>query len=99
MKKIIACVSLAVALAVASLANCIAEREYTMEALVIGIDYRANIVRVLDHDFGIWEFYGTEDWIAGDICILYMSDNSTPQNPYDDIILSAEYIGYIEAFE
>lgn len=99
MKKFIACIALAVALAVSSLANCIAEREYTMEALVIGIDYNTNIVRVIDHNFGIWEFYGTEDWIAGDICILHMNDNGTSKNLYDDIILSAEYIGYIEAFE
>ena len=32
-----------------------------------------------------------EDWAIGDMCIMTMSDMSTPANVYDDVLVSVRY--------
>lgn len=43
----------------------------------------------------IYEMEGAEDWMAGDVASLIMSDNGTPEDITDDVIMSARYTGYI----
>lgn len=43
----------------------------------------------------VYEMDGAEDWMPGDIASLVMSDNGTPEDITDDVILSARYSGYV----
>ena len=43
----------------------------------------------------IYEMDGAEDWMPGDVASLIMSDNGTPEDVTDDVIMSARYSGYI----
>lgn len=72
---------------------------YEKSAIVIAVDYTADIVSVIDGDGEIWCFYGCDDWQAWDRCQLIMSDNGTPGNMYDDMIVSVTYTGYLSLDE
>lgn len=42
-----------------------------------------------------WQFYGsTDDYYAGDIIGLIMSDSGTPDNIYDDVVIADRYTGF-----
>jgi hypothetical protein len=43
-----------------------------------------------------FSFYGSEDWLSGDVAALIMSDNGTPDTVLDDIIITARYVGYVD---
>ena len=43
----------------------------------------------------VYEMEGAEDWMPGDLAALVMSDNGTPEDITDDVIMSARYTGYI----
>lgn len=72
---------------------------YEIGAVVLAVDYPADIVSVIDGDGEIWCFYGCDDWQAWDRCQLIMSDNGTPGNMYDDMIVSVTYTGYLSLDE
>lgn len=38
------------------------------------------------------------DWFIGDFVAVIMDDNETPETVYDDIVLDARYVGYLEMF-
>ena len=72
---------------------------YEKNAVVIAVDYPADIVSVIDGDGEMWAFYGCDDWQAWDRCTLAMMDNGTPGNMYDDQIISVTYTGYLSLDE
>ena len=72
---------------------------YAKTTVVVNVDYENDLVIVSDMMKREWAFYGTEDWIEGDIASLLMSDNGTPENCYDDIIIDARYDGWIDNYE
>ncbi len=39
------------------------------------------------------------DWLPGDFVATIMDDNGTPRNCYDDLVVDARYVGYLEMFE
>ena len=38
------------------------------------------------------------DWFTGDFVAVIMDDNGTPETVYDDIVVDAKYVGYVEMF-
>ena len=71
---------------------------YPMTTIVISVDSPADIVTIKDCNGNIWEFFGAEDWMIGDICACIMYDNKTPSTIYDDEIYNTRYSGTFEEF-
>lgn len=46
-----------------------------------------------------YQFYGIEDYFAGDLVSCIMFDNFTPDDVRDDIILAHRYSGVTEFFD
>jgi len=46
----------------------------------------------------VYEFYGVEDWMVGDLCSAIMNDNGTPEIT-DDRIEKCQYSGYTELYD
>lgn len=38
------------------------------------------------------------DWFTGDFVAVIMDDNGTPETVYDDRVLDARYVGYLDLF-
>lgn len=71
------------------------ETQYARTGFVVELDRENDIVVVEDWAGLTWEFYGIEDWEVNDIASMLMNDNGTPENIYDDEILSVRYGGQI----
>ena len=41
-----------------------------------------------------WAFYGIEDWSIGDVVIVMLDNNGTPETMVDDIITDTIFSGY-----
>ena len=67
---------------------------YPMTGIVVEVNYDEDIVSVEDFNGNIWEFYGCEDWMEGDVCALLMNDCGTAEVT-DDEIVSVRYCGYV----
>lgn len=67
---------------------------YPRTAFISELDYEKDIVTVTDCVGYDWQFYGCEDWEIGDMVSMIMSDNGTPNNIKDDIIVDCQYGGY-----
>lgn len=66
---------------------------YAKTCMVTEINPETDIVTTEDCNGNTWEFYGTEDWLPGDICSMVMDDKGT-ENIYDDEIVNVRYSGY-----
>lgn len=66
---------------------------YAKTCMVTEINPETDIVTTEDYNGNTWEFYGTEDWLPGDICSMVMDDKGT-ENIYDDEIVNVRYSGY-----
>lgn len=64
---------------------------YLSEGTVICVNSDLNKVTLIDSDGEVYQFYGSEDWLVNDKCILLMDDNGT-EDIKDDIIISTKYI-------
>lgn len=64
---------------------------YLSEGTVICVNSDLDKVTVIDCDGEVYQFYGSEDWLVNDKCILLMDDNGT-DDIKDDIIISTKYI-------
>lgn len=64
--------------------------DYTLSTKVFELDEENDVVTVEDENGNLWDFYGCEDWLINDNCILLMNNNNT-SNIYDDIIIRAIY--------
>ena len=71
---------------------------YPMTTIVISVDDSADIVTIEDYNGNIWEFFGAEDWMVGDICTCIMYNNQTFSTSYDDEICNTKYNGTFEKF-
>lgn len=85
MKKLITLITLLVLLPVVAMGETI----YYRFAEVIDLEYLDDIVTVDDGLGNLWEFYGVDYFEYDDLVIMIMSDNGTPDNIYDDIVLNA----------
>ena len=64
---------------------------YSRSAVVVGIDYTADIVTVEDSTGNLWTFEGVEDYDLRDRIALIMHDNGTDWNIKDDKIIEVRY--------
>jgi len=72
----------------------------TRAAVVVDVDYDADLVTLEDACGLTWQFYGCEDWTEDDIAELLMWDHGTSETILDDVILRATYSGYTtESFQ
>lgn len=64
---------------------------YSRSAVVVGVDYTADVVTVEDSTGNLWNFEGVEDYDLHDCVALTMSDNGTDWDIKDDKIIEARY--------
>lgn len=65
---------------------------YPQAYIVTEVDYATDMVEITSTTGFVYTFYGTEDWIVGDLCSCIMFDNGT-ENITDDIIVTCRYSG------
>ena len=56
---------------------------------VIDLEYDTDFVTVDDGMGNLWEFCGVDYFFYGDLVIMIMADNDTPDWIYDDIVVNA----------
>lgn len=78
-------------------ANELASHLYPRTAVVVAVDYKEDIVTIVDAVGYEWQFTECEDWQVGDMVSLIMDDNGT-EGITDDIIMDCLYGGTIDAF-
>lgn len=66
---------------------------YPKTGEIFKVDYRENLVYIVDETGNIWTFYGAENWRRGDVCSLIMSGHFT-ETVFDDSIVKVEKSGY-----
>lgn len=71
---------------------------YPETAIIMKTDLEADLVTVQTLNGNCFQFYGVEDYQAGDIVSMVMDSGSTPEVE-DDIILSVKYSGYIQQIQ
>jgi hypothetical protein len=69
---------------------------YPNAGIVTNVDHAQDTVTVTTQNGHMWEFYGAEDWMEGDVCAMLMNDMGTPCVT-DDEIVSAQYCGTAQA--
>ena len=62
---------------------------YILFGNVIDLEYDTDCVTVDDGYGNLWEFYGVDFYFYGDLVVMYMSDNDTPDWIYDDYVTNA----------
>lgn len=64
---------------------------YSKSAMVVGVDYTADIVTVEDSTGNLWTFEGVEDYDLNDRVALTIYDHGTDWSIKDDRIIEARY--------
>ena len=64
---------------------------YSKSAVVVGLDYTADVITVEDSTGNLWTFDGVEDYDLSDRVDLTMHDNGTDWNIKDDRIIEVRY--------
>ena len=74
-----------------NVSNMIEPNNITLsKGTVMGIDTFEDTVTVIDTDGHAYAFYGVEDWMVKDGCIMLINDNGTDDRQ-DDVILDVLY--------
>ena len=63
---------------------------YPLKTTIVSLDYTSDIVTTEDANGNLWQFYGCEDWVINDTCLMLM-DTMQTENIYDDVIVSVKY--------
>ena len=72
-------------------------REHTVYAetfCVYSVDPDTDTVLLESSEGFLYAFTGAEDWGTGDCASVLMDDNGTPDDIFDDAILSARFCGW-----
>lgn len=93
MKKIIVAL-LIMTIALTCFTGFTYEDVYAKCGIVTALDYEEDLVSVTDFGGNVWQFFGCEDWVEGDICAMVMDRNDTAEI-FDDIIVNTTYCGWI----
>ena len=64
---------------------------YSKSAVVVGLDYTADVITVEDSTGNLWTFDGVEDYDLNDRVALTMSDNGTDWDIKDDRVIEVIY--------
>ena len=86
MKKPIAILMLIVLIPICAMAEA---DMYCLFGTVVDIEYDTDCVTVDDGDGNLWEYYGVDYVEYGDLVVMLMWDNDTPDWIYDDYVLNA----------
>lgn len=68
---------------------------YSMTTEVIQVSRANDTVTVKDFNGNLWQFKGSEDWYAGEICSCIMDNKGTPEIK-DDEIIKVHYDGWAD---
>ena len=68
---------------------------YAKSAIVVDVNYDTDLVTVEDFGGFLWQFFGCEDWEAGDICAMVMDNSGTPDTIFDDVVMNTNYCGWV----
>lgn len=71
---------------------------YSMATAVVDVNEDTDSVIGLDFNGNEWGWYGISDWDNGDVATLTMCDNGTPNYIYDDIVVNANYSGWVTSW-
>ena len=86
MKKLIATILLALLICGTATAE---QNLYPRFGNVVDIEYDSDFVTVDDGLGNLWDFYGVDFFMYGDLVIMIMTDNGTPNWIYDDRVENA----------
>ena len=64
---------------------------YSRSAVVVGVDYTADVITVEDSTGNLWTFDGVEDYDLSDRVALTMNDSGTDWDIKDDRIIEVRY--------
>ena len=64
---------------------------YSKSAVVVGLDYTADVITVEDSTGNLWTFDGVEDYDLSDRVSLIVHDNGTDWDIKDDRIIEVRY--------
>ena len=70
---------------------CAWAESYPRTFFVEAIDPDTDTVLLYDMNGWQWEWEGVEDWAVEDMAAAIMDDNGTPENIFDDIIITLHY--------
>lgn len=90
MKKFCLFASVAASVSVLFASPASAWTLYPRAGYVSSVDRVADIVSI-DDGADVWTISGVDSWTLGDGVALLMDDNGTPENIYDDAVVSARY--------
>jgi hypothetical protein len=68
---------------------------YPLAGVVVQVDRTAELVTFSTGSGQLFTLTGCDDWLTGDVVACTMSDNATPDDITDDIILDYRYCGYV----
>lgn len=71
---------------------------YPLAGIVTEVDVRNDVVTFTTYSGNEFAFYGTEDWMEGDLVAAIMDDRGT-ESVYDDEILEVRYAGFTGGWE
>lgn len=71
---------------------------YPKTTVCLAVNHQTNTVTVADCNGTNWQFTGCQDFEEGDLIALIMDDNATPDNIWDDNIITARYSGGTNLF-
>lgn len=73
------------------MSGCAQGETYPSAGRVVRIDYDEDVVTVVDGNGEAWEWRGVEDYDIDDNVAMIMSNNGTPKDVHDDIIVGIKY--------
>jgi hypothetical protein len=68
---------------------------YSWCGIITVMDYKNDLVTVETANGLQYTFYGCEDYFGGDLVDLLMWDNGTPETVLDDLVIDANYSGFV----
>lgn len=72
---------------------------YPKTTVCLAVNHQADTVTVTDCNGTEWTFTGCQDFEEGDLIALIMNDNGTPDNIWDDTVVTARYSGGTNLFD
>ena len=97
MKKLITALILFLVVATIDIgvkANEPAHKLYPRAMEIVEFEHDTDTVVCVDAVGLEWAFYGIEDWDIGDLIIVMLDNNGTPNTMVDDIITDTIFSGY-----
>ena len=72
---------------------------YPKTTVCLAVNHQTDVVTVADCNETKWQFSGCQDFEEGDLIALIINDNATPDNIWDDTVVTARYSGGTNLFD